>query len=295
MAEHSGIQSGPLPSSARLEGDPANAAHAVTAITVNARRLVLVVFLVCLTVEILLFLYDYHLHYRGVLPSAPLRRLFNMTREDSLASWFGIMQAALVALTLWLLVWLKRHQDMPRATIWGWLLLAAFFTYMAVDDGIVLHERIGDAVADAFEPEEGSLTGPIAWFPSYYWQMVFLPPLAALGLFTLAFLWRQLPDRWSRLMVFAALSLFVLAVALDFVEGLAQEHPWNIYAWMAESDALERFARSRFDRSAFESLVHFSKSLEETLEMLANTLLWCVFLRHLTLTVPELRLLFQRP
>jgi hypothetical protein len=91
-------------------------------------------------------------------------------------------------------------------------------------------------------------------------------------------------------MVVAAVACFALAVAFDFVEGLDPEHPWNLHAWLAERMSLEPGARRRFGQSAFRSVRHFSKSLEECLEMLATTLLWCVLLRHLARIAPELRI-----
>jgi len=284
------------PSSVPRRDDPA-AIGGVTDIAINGRRFLFTLFFVCLALELMVLFYDYHLHYRGVLADVPpLRRFFNMTREDSLAAWLGNTQTTLVAVTLWFLVWLKRHQGSSRATIWGWIVLAAFFSYMAIDDGTALHERIGNVIGDmrSEAAAEGRTTAAVVeWFPSYYWQLALLPAFAVLGLFTLLFLWRQLPDRLSRLIVFAALSLFVLAVAMDFVEGLARTHPLNIYGWLGESPALERFAQSRFEQTAFDSLLHFFKTVEEAIEMFANTLLWCVFLRHFMRT-QELRLRFVR-
>jgi hypothetical protein len=78
-----------------------------------------------------------------------------------------------------------------------------------------------------------------------------------------------------------ALACLVLAVGLDFVEGLVPEHPWNLYTWIAERYELEPWTAMRFGESAYDTLRHFSKSLEEAIEMLANTLLWYLFLRHL--------------
>ena len=40
-------------------------------------------------------------------------------------------------------------------------------------------------------------------------------------------------------------------------------------------------------------LLHFSKSFEETFEMLSNTLLWWVFLTHLTRIAPRQSITFH--
>ena len=56
---------------------------------------------------------------------------------------------------------------------------------------------------------------------------------------------------------------------------------------------LDDLAGVWFAKSGLTAVVHFSKSVEEFLEMLANTLLWVVFLRYLTGLVSELRLRFD--
>ena len=48
----------------------------------------------------------------------------------------------------------------------------------------------------------------------------------------------------------------------------------------------------RFRRTAYDTLGHFSKSIEEFLEMLGNTLLWVVFLQHLSGLARDLRIRF---
>ena len=43
-------------------------------------------------------------------------------------------------------------------------------------------------------------------------------------------------------------------------------------------------------RSAYERLKHFSRSVEETLEMLAISVLWCLFISHLAVVASDLRI-----
>lgn len=261
--------------------------------TIAARRLVWLVFLVCVAIEIILVLLDYHLNYGRGTEIGALRRLFNNTREDGLGSWFAVTQTTLVALTLWLVVAVARRMH-SRGVALGWVILALFFSYMALDDGAMVHERVGTAFKELHRQEgAASWRGRVlAAFPTYAWQLVFVPVFGALGIFMLAFLWRQLVEPWARLSVVAALGCFALAVGLDFVEGLEPDHPWNLHAWLARGLDLEAFSRARFRRGAFHAVGHFSRSLEETLEMFANTLLWCVFLQYLTGSVRELRIRF---
>jgi len=119
-------------------------------------------------------------------------------------------------------------------------------------------------------------------FPSYEWQLVALPVLAAAGLFMLFFLWREFNTRWERFLLLGSAALMALAVGLDFIEGLAFNHPLNVGAWFG----------STFNFTIY-SVKHFSKSLEEFLEMVAMSVLLMLFLHHLIyLSGPRLTLHF---
>ena len=254
----------------------------------RARRVLATVFVACVGAALAFVGLDYWVNYSRAVDAGPIRRLCNITREDSLASWFNITQTFMLALTLWA-VWLvsrRAHAGTARWTSRGWLLLAALFTYMAMDDGATIHERIGSTVKSSSSPEAA------AWFPSYGWQIVFVPVLAIAGIFMLGFLWRQLQRPWQRLAVLLALGAMALAVAIDFFEGLEPEHAWNLHTALARRWDFEAFARRQFDHSEYTTLLHFGKSLEEMLEMLAITLLWCATLSHLMRSARDVRVRF---
>ena len=232
-------------------------------------------------------LLDYVMNYRLGAAIGPLRRLFNITREDSAASWFGATQTLLTGLTALIIYFVARARSAsPRGR--GWAVVATLFIYMAVDDGVQIHERLGSAFY-ALSRAPGSV---FERFPSYPWQLVFVPVFGLLGLYISVFLWRELRDAGLRWLVIAALSLQAFAVGLDFIEGLMPGHPWNIYRLIAEfldagvgipEDALA---------PAFGMVRHFGKACEETVEMLAITLFWYVFLRHLGASNAGVRLAF---
>jgi len=259
-------------------------------LSVNAERAARLVLAVCILAELTFVVLDYHVNYGRGVDVGALRRLFNTAREDGLASWFGTTQTLLAATTLWLTYAVARSRGNPSWQRTGWLILAAFFTYMAVDDGAQLHERLGSTI-DALKEESSPL---VASFPSYTWQLLFLPIYGALGAFMTAFLWHELPARSSRIVLVTALGCLVLAVVLDFIEGLEPEHAFNLHTWLSGNARLEGWARVRFGRSAYDTLQHFSRSIEETLEMLANSLLWFLFLGNLPRVAPDgLRIVFE--
>lgn len=242
----------------------------------------------CILVEIAFVVCDYYFNYGRPAGIGAIRRLFNIAREDGLASWFGVAQTLLAGLTLWAIYGLVRQHPGAGWRAAGWLVLASFFTYMAVDDGAQLHERLGTAYR-VFR--QRSASGP-SFFPSYPWQILFVPLFGALGVFTLGFLWREL-ERGSRIILLCAMAGFALAVGLDFIEGLDPAHPWNVYARISEHISLDLWTERRFQQPAYETLRHFSKSIEEALEMLSNSLCWFLFLRHLGAVTSELRLRFR--
>jgi hypothetical protein len=88
------------------------------------------------------------------------------------------------------------------------------------------------------------------------------------------------------------MALNATAVGMDFVEGLDEDHPLNVYSRLASSWDIEDYTQEHFSETGFETLVHFSKSVEEFLEMLATTILWALCLEFLMRRTPELRFRF---
>jgi hypothetical protein len=258
-------------------------------VSIPIRRLTRFVVTFAILVEIFFVWADYYINYGQATTIGPLRRFFNIAREDSMASWFGCMQTALIALTLGLLYLLSRA--LPGTSRWqrtGWLIMTCFFAYMAFDDGTEFHERMGSTYGEIQDrsprpaaQETSSLVARMdKIFPSYNWQLLLMPAFAALGLFTAVFLWRELATPRSRILLLASLGLLALAVGLDFIEGLERDHPWNLYEALQLRYDLDPFTVPRFKETSYDALRHFSKSLEEFIEMFAQTILWGVLLVH---------------
>ena len=256
----------------RRSPPPNSAGGAV--LTIDGRSAARAVFVGCLALEVAFVLLDYHVNYGRLTDIGAIRRLTNIAREDGLASWFASTQSLLVGLTAWLF-WMSvraRGADWWRQA--GWLLVAALFTYMAVDDGVQLHERIGTAF-NALREQGSSLS------PSFEWQPLFLPLFGLLGAGAGLFLWSELRAWCARGLVVFAFMLFGMAVGLDFLEGLDPDHPWNLYTAAVNRYDVSEFTRARFSQSPYETVLHFSRSIEESFEMLANTCFWAAILGHI--------------
>ena len=280
------IDNVPHPLEKERANDPASG-QTLARLTLNTSRVVLGVLLVCIGMEFLLWLLDYHVNYGRLTELGPIRRMCNLAREDSLGSWFGTTQTFLVALTTGALYLLTRASSSSRWQRSGWLLLTIFFLYMAVDDGAEIHERLG-TVFKTLHHDQTDIAGELTLearllesFPSYSWQIIFLPFFACMGLFMAVFTWLELKGTWGRLLVLAAIGCFVIGISLDYIEGLDEDDPANLYTILSENYDLDGFTSLRFARSGYDTLRHFSKTTEETLEMLGMTLLWITFLGHL--------------
>jgi hypothetical protein len=261
---------------------------AEASIGINVRKLTLILIVSCLVIEIGLVLADLIINYGRLTSLGMIRRLFNITREDALASWFGVTLTSLVALTVWLTYAVVRNRTTSRRRRAGWLILALLFTYMAVDDGTEIHERLGSAYKAIYQPEqldkvdsEGEKVRGLKNYPSYPWHLLFVPFFAVGALFMLVFLWREMEDRLALAMIGAAILLFAAAVGLDFIEGLVAEHPLNLHSIVREALGMSRY-----------QVRHFSKAIEEFSEMFGVTLLWVAFIRNLARTSPQLRFRF---
>lgn len=185
------------------------------------------VFWVALGIELLIVFLDVFVNHYKWSSIGAIRRMVNITREDSLANWFSSLQFILVGSVLWMVAFAVKNQDHnnpARKKFYCWAGIATFFIYMGFDDGIKFHERIGTAfktiVSRSPETSDpGILNFIYNTFPSYPWQMIFGPIFAAIGLFSLWFLWKELSRYKFKYLILASLCLFALAIGLDFVGG----------------------------------------------------------------------------
>ena len=248
---------------------------------VDARRLISIMFISLVALEVFFVLGDAIINVERLTELGPVRRFFNITREDGVASWFGVTQTWMLGLTAAFLYVLVRAGGAERWRRAGWAFIAIFLLYMAMDDGSMFHERIGSSVKELIKGDEDE-SRQIGFFPSYTWQLVFLPIFGSFGLFIVWFLNKELRVARDKLYVLAAVGLMVLAVVADFFEGLEIDDPINLHGWIKRT----------WDLSTYQ-VQHYSKSVEEFMEMLSMTFLWVVFLRHLTRVAPEIHIRFR--
>lgn len=232
------------------------------------------------TAEIAIVMFDALVNELGWVPIGAAQRFFNITREDGLPNFFSSFQMLALSAVLLLITLVTRGQNQGARSklVWGWGLITALFFYMGVDDATKLHERMGTIFSELVTGSEGSpnpgLLGQLYdVFPSYTWQLVLGPVVAVAGLFVIIFLLRQLPALHLKLLICAAMGLFIIAVGMDFIEGM-------------ENGFMVRVA-DVFSTSTARA-VHFSKSIEEFLEMVGTTIFLFVFLKTLMGAAPSI-------
>jgi hypothetical protein len=226
---------------------------------IDSRRVLIIVFVACVSAEILFFILDLVINHQRGSEIRAIRRIFNTAREGSLPSWFGVIQTFVIGVIGLINFILVSKIDASNRRRIGWLLLAFAFIYMSADDDAKIHERLGTA-SQSFEFMSGALSA----YPSYAWQVVVGPLFAALGLFILYFLWHELVQPIERYAVVAAIGVLAFAVFLDYLEGLDDGY---------------RLLLDNTDWSK-RAVEHFSKSIEEVMEMFGMTIFLIVFLRH---------------
>jgi len=69
-------------------------------LTVDTHRIAKLILIIAAIAEILFMVLDYHINFGEMTKIGGLRRMFNITREDSLASWFACTQTLMLGLTL---------------------------------------------------------------------------------------------------------------------------------------------------------------------------------------------------
>jgi hypothetical protein len=225
-----------------------------------------------LGIELLIVFLDVFVNHYQWCSVGSIRRMLNITREDSLCNWFSSLQAIMTGSVLWLIAFAvrKQMQDYKRK-FYCWAGIGSFFIYMGIDDAIKFHERMGTAFKvllsrSAETSAPGILNSAHNAFPSYPWQMIFGPFFMAMGIFMLWFLWKELLPQKLRDLLLVAICLYVLAVGLDFVEGL-ENKPYEAIAGFFSTEDFR--------------IKHMSKVLEEFLEMFGTTIFLIVFLENL--------------
>ncbi len=223
------------------------------------------VFILFLTVELIVVLLDLLVYWGEIIPNQDIRRIFNITREDSPVTWVSTILFLSNAAVMYLIA-------IDASNWWrkiDWFIFSAFFTYLSLDDCAEIHEKLGTALGNYIEHyhiihDSSPIIKLVHAYPSYYWQIIFVPVLAIMGMALLAIFWRDLTQKPYRLLLLAAFMVLGFSQILDYLEGL--DHGY----WILK----EAFGWEE------RTILHLSKVVEEFLEMFGLTLLLLVGLKR---------------
>ena len=218
---------------------------------------------IVICIPIFLFFIDSVVYYYHLQIHRKISVLFDITLEANIPTWYSSLIAFFTGLAGLLIVQhykkLKQHSKM-----FIWLLISLFFIYMSIDDTSQFHERVATVWAKHAKATNAPSVGLINSFESYYWQLLFLPVFAAIGLAMLYVIKTEFKVKQAQWFFIAGLSCFVLAVALDYIDGVDSYY-----------EAL--IAKYGFN---FQSLEHFSRAFEEMTEMIGLGFIITAFLLH---------------
>lgn len=225
-----------------------------------------------LALEICIVLLDLLITYGRFFEHHSLRGLVNITREDSVGTWFACLQAFLVG-AAYISVAGAIHFSKASDPIWKrlfWLFMGLFFIYVSFDDGSKFHERMGQVFGDSWPSSEeleaaGVVTNFVESFPTYYWHIVFMPIFIVIGSLIFAFLWKELNSFKLRFMLLAAMTCYVVSQGLDATEKM---------------EVIQIFLQNAMSATEY-TILHCSKVIEEFLEMFGTTLFLMIALRYL--------------
>ncbi|OVE80146.1 hypothetical protein BVY02_01245 [bacterium J17] len=248
-------------------------------ITIDSKRTVKRMFILLLLVELLLVLLDGFINYGKWSSVIQFRRIFNVAREDGIATFFSALQLFATGLVVLAIYYRMRLENLRAWRRWVVLLLALFFLFMAFDDASKIHERVGSGVA-ALSSKSASTKGSrfvgdlLEAYPSYNWQIVFAPFFGLMGLIILIVLSTELKHRIVKMAAALGLLCYMSAVGIDYFEGIE-----NSYVPIKEYFQARPY-----------TVKHFLKVIEEFLEMFGTTLFLSAFLFHLLSSFKELKL-----
>lgn len=242
----------------------------------NSAKIIISLLIVCVSFEIFLVIADAVINYGELSRYSQIRRIFNITREDGLATWFSVTQYFVISVICAVLYLMVRANPASKFSSAAFMILAIFFLYLSMDDHAEIHERLGSVfkIYAKGESRDHWARSLLNMFPSYPWQVVVGPIFAVMGLMMLVFLWIHFNNNTSRVLLFLGLGLYLAAIGLDFVEGIPGGH--NSIQKLLNVDNY--------------TVRHFSKSLEEFMEMLGTTFIMLSLLKHLFLSTQEVRL-----
>ena len=250
-------------------------------IAVRGSRFIWTIACSLFAIEIFLVCSDVFVNYSGYVENVSIKEIFGITFEKTLGNWFS-SSLFLFASLLLALISLKEDFKLHPIKKIAWLIFTLLFFYLSADDGAKIHERVGNILGDYVDTqlsssEVGVVAQILGGFPSYYWQIVYLPILGTFGAGLFLFLWEEARAAKARLLLVGAFGSYALAIAMDYLEGVVKGFPLFEKLFTLNPKVAE----------------HSARVFEEFLEMFATTQIITLLLILLVRELPRSEIHFK--
>lgn len=143
---------------------------------------------------------------------------FNLDREQNLAAVYSGFKLLSAGFAIILLVFLMRIGRSKN--FWSWITLAGLFVYLALDEMMYLHERVGFVI--------NHWTGFSGSRGESFWWYVYFSPLIILGAAFLIYIWRAIKtnDRTLSRWFMLGVLFFILAIATEGLGAIWYARKW---------------------------------------------------------------------
>ena len=201
-----------------------------------------------------LVLCDFVFTFRDITDYYVFYRIFDMTKEESIPNWYASILLFCIGLTSLLIYIIQRAQGVSGSESSPWLLCSGFFTFLSMDDGAKIHERLGSFFRDLTEDGDG-----IFWIfqdlletaSTYSWQVFVLPVFLFIAFFMVFWGYQNVKNvKTQGWVLFGGLCIGA-ALGADYFEGLV------------DNDVVSLEGRSL----SVDTIEHYQRVIEEFLEM----------------------------
>lgn len=172
-------------------------------------------------------------------------RVFDMTREESIPNWYASILLFCIALTCAVTYTIQRRR-VDRRDALPWVFFAGFFTFLSMDDGAKIHERLGSFFRELAEEGDGVFTvfQPVLEAASTYsWQIFVLPVFLFFAFFILLWGFNNISVRETHRWILLGGFFIAIALGLDYFEGLVDNGVIDLEGRLLSVNTIEHYQR----------------------------------------------------
>lgn len=172
-------------------------------------------------------------------------RVFDMTREESIPNWYASILLFCIALTCAVTYTIQRRR-VDRRDALPWVFFAGFFTFLSMDDGAKIHERLGSFFRELAEEGDGVFTvfqTVLEAASTYSWQIFVLPVFLFFAFFILLWGFNNISVRETHRWILLGGFFIAIALGLDYFEGLVDNGVIDLEGRPLSVNTIEHYQR----------------------------------------------------